>query len=193
MPVRDKVVSAAEAVRSSAGRQVATSAVGVGTPDAPAGPGKRFPPRRRDLGLLPAAAPATAGEGLNRSAHDGLVGRAVGGHCPRCQARQDGGRWADRGLNPKAASRSRRIAAAALSPGRHRNLVDPRQGGGKLNRSARICPGDGDRRAGVAVLPGLPGPGGDHPRHHGRPRGQHQHGARGADPGQPRNRDGGQG
>src|SRR5688500_1990888 len=86
MPVRDKVVSAAEAVAIiRPGDMVATSGfVGVGTPDAIfVALEERFlaTGQPRDLGLLFAAAPGDGKEkGLNRLAHDGLVGRAIGGH-----------------------------------------------------------------------------------------------------------------
>src|SRR6476646_11951836 len=86
MPVRDKVVSAAEAVAIiRPGDMVATSGfVGVGTPDAIfVALEQRFlaTGQPRELGLLFAAAPGDGKEkGLNRLAHDGLIRRAVGGH-----------------------------------------------------------------------------------------------------------------
>ena len=90
MPVRDKVVSAAEAVAIiRPGDMVATSGfVGVGTPDAIfVALEQRFlaTGQPRDLGLLFAAAPGDGKErGLNRLAHDGLIRRAVGGHWSWC-------------------------------------------------------------------------------------------------------------
>jgi len=86
MPIRDKVVSADEAVAIiRSGDMVATSGfVGVGTPDAIfAALEKRFlaSAEPRDLGLLFAAAPGDGKDrGLNRLAHRGLIQRAVGGH-----------------------------------------------------------------------------------------------------------------
>ena len=86
MPIRDKVVSADEAVAIiRSGDMVATSGfVGVGTPDAIfAALEKRFlaSAEPRDLGLLFAAAPGDGKDrGLNRLAHRGLIRRAVGGH-----------------------------------------------------------------------------------------------------------------
>src|SRR5688572_20816243 len=146
MPIRDKVVSADEAVAIiRSGDMVATSGfVGVGTPDAIfVALEKRFlaSGEPRDLGLLFAAAPGDGKDrGLNRLAHRGLIRRAVGGH------------WA---LVPKLG----RMAADNLIEawnlplgcvsqlfreisGRRPGLlsrvglgtfVDPRQGGGKLN------------------------------------------------------------
>ena len=146
MPIRDKVVSADEAVAIiRSGDMVATSGfVGVGTPDAIfAALEKRFlaSAEPRDLGLLFAAAPGDGKDrGLNRLAHRGLIQRAVGGH------------WS---LVPKLG----RMAADNLIEawnlplgcisqlfreisGRRPGLlsrvglgtfVDPRQGGGKLN------------------------------------------------------------
>ncbi|MGF7208913.1 propionate CoA-transferase [Skermanella aerolata] len=146
MPIRDKVVSADEAVAIiRSGDMVATSGfVGVGTPDAIfTALEKRFlsSAEPRDLGLLFAAAPGDGKDrGLNRLAHRGLIRRAVGGH------------WS---LVPKLG----RMAADNLIEawnlplgcisqlfreisGRRPGLlsrvglgtfVDPRQGGGKLN------------------------------------------------------------
>jgi propionate CoA-transferase len=146
MPIRDKVVSADEAVAIiRSGDMVATSGfVGVGTPDAIfAALEKRFlaSAEPKDLGLLFAAAPGDGKDrGLNRLAHRGLIQRAVGGH------------WS---LVPKLG----RMAADNLIEawnlplgcisqlfreisGRRPGLlsrvglgtfVDPRQGGGKLN------------------------------------------------------------
>ena len=92
-----------------------------------------------------AAAPGDGKErGLNRLAHDGLVKRVVGGHwSPRAQARRDGGRRADRGLQPAARlhlaalPRDRRPPARPAPEVGLGTFVDPRHGGGKLNRSAR--------------------------------------------------------
>jgi len=146
MPIRDKVVSADEAVAIiRSGDMVATSGfVGVGTPDAIfAALEKRFlaSAEPRDLGLLFAAAPGDGKDrGLNRLAHRGLIQRVVGGH------------WS---LVPKLG----RMAADNLIEawnlplgcisqlfreisGRRPGLlsrvglgtfVDPRQGGGRLN------------------------------------------------------------
>jgi propionate CoA-transferase len=146
MPIRDKVVSADEAVAIiRSGDMVATSGfVGVGTPDAIfAALEKRFlaSAEPRDLGLMFAAAPGDGKDrGLNRLAHRGLIRRAVGGH------------WS---LVPKLG----RMAADNLIEawnlplgcisqlfreisGRRPGLlsrvglgtfVDPRRGGGKLN------------------------------------------------------------
>ena len=146
MPIRDKVVSADEAVAIiRSGDMVATSGfVGVGTPDAIfAALEKRFlaSAEPRDLGLMFAAAPGDGKDrGLNRLAHRGLIQRAVGGH------------WS---LVPKLG----RMAADNLIEawnlplgcisqlfreisGRRPGLlsrvglgtfVDPRRGGGKLN------------------------------------------------------------
>ena len=146
MPVRDKVVSAAEAVAIiRPGDMVATSGfVGVGTPDAIfVALEERFRAtgQPRDLGLLFAAAPGDGKErGLNRLAHDGLIGRVVGGH------------WS---LVPKLGKMAadslieawnlplgcvsqlfREIAGrrpGLLSQVGLGTFVDPRQGGGKLN------------------------------------------------------------
>ena len=206
--MRDKVVSAAEAVAIiRPGDMVATSGfVGVGTPDAIfVALEERFlaTGQPRDLGLLFAAAPGDGKEkGLNRLAHDGLIRRAVGGHwslVPKL------GKMAADGLIEAwnlplgcVSQLFREIAGrrpGLLSRVGIGTFVDPRHGGGKLNAisAQRSRPGDGDRRAGMAVLPGHPGRRCDHSRHHRRPRRQYQHGARGADPGQPGDRDGGQG
>src|SRR4029453_16526600 len=86
MPGRDKGGREAEAVAIiRPGDMVATSGfVGVGTPDAIfVALEQRFlaTGQPRDLGLLFAAAPGDGKDrGLNRLAHDGLIGRAVGGH-----------------------------------------------------------------------------------------------------------------
>ena len=146
MPVRDKVVSAAEAVAIiRPGDMVATSGfVGVGTPDAIfVALEERFlaTGQPRDLGFLFAAAPGDGKErGLNRLAHGGLIRRAVGGH------------WS---LVPKLGKMAadslieawnlplgcvsqlfREIAGrrpGLLSRVGLGTFVDPRRGGGKLN------------------------------------------------------------
>jgi propionate CoA-transferase len=146
MPVRDKVVSAAEAVaiiRPS--DMVATSGfVGVGTPDAIfVALEQRFlaTGQPRDLGLLFAAAPGDGKErGLNRLAHDGLIRRAVGGHwslVPKL------GKMAADGLIEAwnlplgcVSQLFREIAGrrpGLLSRVGIGTFVDPRQDGGKLN------------------------------------------------------------
>jgi propionate CoA-transferase len=146
MPVRDKVVSAAEAVAIvRSGDMVATSGfVGVGTPDAVfVALEERFlaTAQPRDLGLLFAAAPGDGkGKGLNRLAHDGLVRRAVGGHwslVPKL------GKMAADGLIEAwnlplgcVSQLFREIAGrrpGLLSRVGIGTFVDPRQGGGKLN------------------------------------------------------------
>ena len=146
MPVRDKVVSAAEAVAIiRPGDMVATSGfVGVGTPDAIfLALEQRFlaTGQPRDLGLLFAAAPGDGKEkGLNRLAHDGLIRRAVGGHwslVPKL------GKMAADGLIEAwnlplgcVSQLFREIAGrrpGLLSRVGIGTFVDPRQGGGKLN------------------------------------------------------------
>src|SRR3954447_5054778 len=146
MPVRDKVVSAAEAVAIiRPGDMVATSGfVGVGTPDAIfVALEERFRAtgQPRDLGLLFAAAPGDGKErGLNRLAHDGLIGRVVGGHwslVPKL------GKMAADGLIEAwnlplgcVSQLFREIAGrrpGLLSRVGLGTFVDPRQGGGKLN------------------------------------------------------------
>jgi propionate CoA-transferase len=146
MPIRDKVVSADEAVAIiRSGDMVATSGfVGVGTPDAIfAALEKRFlaDAEPRDLGLLFAAAPGDGKDrGLNRLAHPGLIGRAVGGHwslVPKL------GRMAADNLieawnlplgcvsqlfRETAGRRPGLLSRVGLG-----TFVDPRQGGGKLN------------------------------------------------------------
>ena len=208
MPVRDKVVSAAEAVAIiRPGDMVATSGfVGVGTPDAIfVALEQRFlaTGQPRELGLLFAAAPGDGKEkGLNRLAHDGLIRRAVGGHwslVPKL------GKMAADGLIEAwnlplgcVAQLFREIAGrrpGLLTRVGIGTFVDPRQGGGRLNAIStrdlvRVMEIDGPR---VAVLRGHPGRRRHHPRHHGRPGRQYQHGARGADPGQSGDRHGGQG
>ena len=146
MPVRDKVVSAAEAVAIiRSGDMVATSGfVGVGTPDAVfVALEERFlaTGQPRDLGLLFAAAPGDGkGKGLNRLAHDGLIRRAVGGHwslVPKL------GKMAADGLIEAwnlplgcVSQLFREIAGrrpGLLSRVGIGTFVDPRHGGGKLN------------------------------------------------------------
>ena len=146
MPVRDKVVSAAEAVAIiRPGDMVATSGfVGVGTPDAIfVALEERFlaTGQPRDLGLLFAAAPGDGKEkGLNRLAHDGLIRRAVGGHwslVPKL------GKLAADGLIEAwnlplgcISQLFREIAGrrpGLLSRVGIGTFVDPRHGGGKLN------------------------------------------------------------
>ena len=146
MPVRDKVVSAAEAVAIiRPGDMVATSGfVGVGTPDAIfVALEQRFlaTGQPRELGLLFAAAPGDGKEkGLNRLAHDGLIRRAVGGHwslVPKL------GKMAADGLIEAwnlplgcVSQLFREIAGrrpGLLSRVGIGTFVDPRQGGGKLN------------------------------------------------------------
>jgi propionate CoA-transferase len=149
MPVRDKVVSAAEAVAIiRPGDMVATSGfVGVGTPDAVfMALEERFLAmgQPRDLGLLFAAAPGDGKEkGLNRLAHDGLIRRAVGGHwslVPKL------GKMAADGLIEAwnlplgcVSQLFREIAGrrpGLLSRVGIGTFVDPRHGGGKLNASS---------------------------------------------------------
>ena len=146
MPVRDKVVSAAEAVAIiRPGDMVATSGfVGVGTPDAIfVALEQRFlaTGQPRELGLLFAAAPGDGKErGLNRLAHDGLIRRAVGGHwslVPKL------GKMAADGLIEAwnlplgcVAQLFREIAGrrpGLLTRVGIGTFVDPRQGGGRLN------------------------------------------------------------
>ncbi|MFZ1427377.1 MAG: CoA-transferase [Geminicoccaceae bacterium] len=146
MPVRDKIVSAAEAVAIiRPGDMVATSGfVGVGTPDAIfVALEQRFlaTGQPRELGLLFAAAPGDGREqGLNRLAHDGLIRRAVGGHwslVPKL------GKMAADGLIEAwnlplgcISQLFREIAGkrpGLLSRVGIGTFVDPRQGGGKLN------------------------------------------------------------
>ena len=146
MSMRDKVVSAAEAVAIiRPGDMIATSGfVGVGTPDAIfVALEERFlaTGQPRDLGLLFAAAPGDGKEkGLNRLAHDGLIRRAVGGHwslVPRL------GRMAADGLIEAwnlplgcISQLFREIAGrrpGLLSRVGLGTFVDPRRGGGKLN------------------------------------------------------------
>jgi len=146
MPVRDKIVSAAEAVAIiRPGDMVATSGfVGVGTPDAIfVALEQRFlaTGQPRELGLLFAAAPGGGKEkGLNRLAHDGLIRRAVGGHwslVPKL------GKMAADGLIEAwnlplgcVAQLFREIAGrrpGLLTRVGIGTFVDPRQGGGRLN------------------------------------------------------------
>ena len=146
MAVRDKVVSAAEAVAIiRPGDMVATSGfVGVGTPDAIfVALEERFlaTGQPRELGLLFAAAPGDGKErGLNRLAHDGLIRRAVGGHwslVPKL------GKMAADGLIEAwnlplgcVSQLFREIAGrrpGLLSRVGIGTFVDPRMGGGKLN------------------------------------------------------------
>jgi propionate CoA-transferase len=146
MPIRDKVVSADEAVAIiRSGDMVATSGfVGVGTPDAIfAALEKRFlaSAEPRDLGLLFAAAPGDGKDrGLNRLAHRGLIRRAVGGHwslVPKL------GRMAADNLIeawnlPLGCISQLFREISGRRPGLLSRIglgtfVDPRQGGGKLN------------------------------------------------------------
>ena len=150
MPIRDKVVSADEAVAIiRSGDMVATSGfVGVGTPDAIfVALEKRFlaSAEPRDLGLLFAAAPGDGKDrGLNRLAHRGLIRRAVGGHwslVPKL------GRMAADDLIEAwnlplgcISQLFREIAGrrpGLLSRVGLGTFVDPRQGGGNSIRSAR--------------------------------------------------------
>src|SRR3954469_12828312 len=147
MPIRDKVVSADEAVAIiRSGDMVATSGfVGVGTPDAIfAALEKRFlaSAEPRDLGLLFAAAPGDGKyRGLNRLAHRGLIQRAVGGHwslVPKL------GRMAADNLIEAwnlplgcVSQLFREISGrrpGLLSRVGLGTFVDPRQGGGRLNQ-----------------------------------------------------------
>ena len=204
---RNKVVSLAEAaalVRS--GDTVCTSGfVGIGTPDdLLAGLERRFldTGEPRNLTLLFAAGQGDGKEqGLNRLGHDGLLearGRRALGADP--QGRPAGDGEPDRGLQPAAGrdlaplSRHRRRQARHLHQGRPAHLRRPAPVGRQGQRRHDRGPGPAGRvrRRGVAVLQGVPDPHRIDPRHHRRPRGQPEHGARGADAGQSGDGDGGQ-
>jgi propionate CoA-transferase len=144
--VRDKVVSAAEAVAIiRSGDMIATSGfVGVGTPDEIYGAlERRFleTGRPRELGLLFAAAPGDGRErGLNRLAHEGLIARAVGGHwslVPKLgRMAAEGGIQAWNLPLGCVSQLFREIAGrrpGLLSRVGLGTFVDPRNGGGKLN------------------------------------------------------------
>ena len=144
--MRNKVVSAAEAVALiRTGDMIATSGfVGIGTPDEVyLALERRFldTGEPRDLGLLFAAAPGDAEDrGLNRLAHDGLVGRAIGGHwalVPKLGAMAGDGRIEAWNLPLGCVSQLFREIAGRrpglLSRVGLGTFVDPRQGGGRLN------------------------------------------------------------
>jgi propionate CoA-transferase len=145
--MRNKIVSAADAaavVRS--GDLVATSGfVGIGTPDALlAALAERYVQTEtpRNLTLLFAAGQGDGGErGLNRLAHDGLVRRAIGGHwglIPRLGRLALEDRIEAYNLPQGCISQLyREIAgrkAGLLSKVGLGTFVDPRLGGGKVNR-----------------------------------------------------------
>jgi propionate CoA-transferase len=145
--MRNKIVSAADAaavVRS--GDLIATSGfVGIGTPDALlAALADRFvqTSQPRNLSLLFAAGQGDGGErGLNRLAHDGLVGRVIGGHwglIPKLGRLALEDRIEAYNLPQGCISQLyREIAgrkAGLLSKVGLGTFVDPRLGGGKVNR-----------------------------------------------------------
>ena len=144
--MRDKVVSAAEAVAIIRDRDmVATSGfVGVGTPEAIyLALAERFlaTGRPRELGLLFAAAPGDGKDkGLNRLAHDGLIRRAVGGHwslVPKLGRMAAEGRIEAWNLPLGCVAQLFREIAGRrpglLSRVGLGTFVDPRREGGKLN------------------------------------------------------------
>jgi propionate CoA-transferase len=147
MAYGSKVVSVEDAVAViRPGDTVATSGfVGVGTPDAViAGLESRFVETGtpRDLTLVFAAAPGDGRDkGLNRLARVGLVRRVIGGHfglVPKISQMVTEG--AIEGYNLPLGCISqlfREIAgrkAGLISKVGLRTFVDPREGGGKLNR-----------------------------------------------------------
>jgi propionate CoA-transferase len=147
MAYGSKVVSVEDAVAVvRPGDTVATSGfVGVGTPDAViAALEARFVETNapRDLTLVFAAAPGDGREkGLNRLAREGLVRRVIGGHfglVPKISQMVTEG--AIEGYNLPLGCISqlfREIAgrkAGLISKVGLRTFVDPREGGGKLNR-----------------------------------------------------------
>src|SRR6187431_1626798 len=162
MPIRDKVVSADEAVAIIQDRDVVSCSgfVGIGTPEVLlAALERRFleSAAPRDLGLIFAAAPGDGKDrGLNRLAHEGLIRRAVGGHwalVPRLAALATANRIEAYNLPLGIISNLYRDAAAhragTLSKVGLGTFVDPRQGGGRINDATtealvRLMEIDGD-------------------------------------------------
>jgi len=144
--IRDKITNADEAVALIRDGDVVSCSgfVGIGTPEALiAALERRFVQTAspRGLGLVFAAAPGDGKErGLNRLAHEGLIRRAVGGHCalvPRLAALATANRIEAYNLPLGIISNLYRDAAAhragTLSKVGLGTFVDPRQGGGRIN------------------------------------------------------------
>ena len=144
--MKDKIVSAAEAIAIIRDRDVICTSgfVGVGTPDELlVALEKRYRETRHpsDLTLLFAAAPGDSKDrGLNRLAHDGLIKRVVGGHwalVPRLGELALANRIEAYNL-PLGCITHLYRSIAAQGPGTItkiglRTFVDPRLEGGKLN------------------------------------------------------------
>ena len=207
MAYGSKVVPVEDAVAViRPGDTVATSGfVGVGTPDAViAALEARFVESRHAPGSDPRVrrgawrrarqGPEPACQGGAGAARDRRAFR------PRAEDLADGHGRRHRGLQPAARlhlpalPRDRRPQGGPDLEGRPANL---RRSARRRWQAQRSDDG-GSRRAAVDrgrtvdVLQGVPDPGRDPARHDRRPRGQHHHGARGADPRQPRDRHGGQ-
>lgn len=144
--MRDKVVTADEAVAliRSSDMIAAPGFGGIGTSEVVYSALERRFLRSgepNDLGLLFAAGPGDGGDrGLNRLAHDGLIGRAIGGHwalLPKLAKMATDGRIEAWNLPLGCVSQLFR-EIAGRRPGLMSRVgigtfVDPRLGGGRLN------------------------------------------------------------
>ena len=199
--VRDKVVTAAEAVRliRDGDAVVVEGFVGQGfAEELTLALEERFlqTGRPRDLTLVFTVAQGNRqGRGLDRLCYEGLVKRAVGGHwalSPELGKMALENKIEAHNLPQGAISQLFRDTAAG-KPGLLTRVglgtfVDPRHGGGKINERTtedrvELITLDGEEYLFYKSLRarcGVPA------RHHRGSRGEHHHGARGADPGGPR-------